>query len=132
MIAQWLPFHHSSTEYNASIAKTFQSVFPNSILWIDPLSNIGILVGSANDKTDIGNSWPGMVYKDVSRNLSDKQISEAMILYPNELTEFGKRGNIITDDNQLLAYGQAAHSIRFINKNYHAESHELLKSIKNK
>ena len=54
VIAQWVPFHLVAPRYGASIAKTFQSVFPNAIIWADPRSRTGILLGSVDDGVELG------------------------------------------------------------------------------
>jgi spermidine synthase len=107
IIAQWVPFHLVEAYYAASIARTFQSVFPNSILWIDPSSKTGILLGSKGDDSLLGSVWPGFERNDIPREYSEDEIRKDVYLNPVELQHWAAHGEIITDDNQLLAYGEA-------------------------
>ncbi|MCC7304824.1 MAG: fused MFS/spermidine synthase [Alphaproteobacteria bacterium] len=111
IIAQWLPFHLMAPEHSASIAKTFQSVFPNSILWIDPPSTTGILLGSADENYDLTKNFPGFRRMKIKRSMSEEAVKNAVLLNPEKLRAYGENGWIITDDNQLLAYGSAAHML---------------------
>jgi len=108
VIAQWVPFHIVAPRYSASIAKTFQSVFPNSILWIDPPSKTGILLGSKNKKRDLAKSWPGFA-RGIRRDLSENEVKAAILLDPEKLGDYAGYGEVVTDDNQLLSYGDAVY-----------------------
>ncbi len=108
MIAQWLPFHLVNPYYSRAIAKTFQSIFPNSILWLDPVSETGILLGSKNPDIDLAGLWPGYARPGKGRDLTREQTQKAVMLKSQELEKYSRSGRIITDDNQLLAYGDAA------------------------
>jgi spermidine synthase len=130
IIAQWVPFHLVAPHYTLSIAKTFQSVFPNSILWSDPYSHTGILLGSVDDKADLGASWPGFARTKITRELSEAEIRAAVTLNRRQLSSYAKNGEIISDDNQLLSYGRSVYS--YINKgseNFNDENMELIKEI---
>jgi spermidine synthase len=110
VIAQWLPFHLVAPYYSASVARTFQSVFPSSILWVDHVSNTGILLGTLRDDPDFGRDMPGYRGKrgqEIKRTLSEVQAKESILFYPDELKKYGEFGEVITDDNQLLAFGRA-------------------------
>lgn len=109
VIAQWLPFHLVPANYSLAIAKTFQSVFPNSILWIDPASSTGILLGSKNHNGTLGATLPGFSRAGIKRDLSEQQVKDAILFNKEGLQRYAKDGQIITDDNQLLAYGQAVY-----------------------
>ncbi len=129
VIAQWLPFHLVAPYYGASIAKTFQDVFPNALLWIDPPSGTGILIGSANDDKKLGQSLPGFNRKNIERDLSKKEVQDAILLNAQYLQQYGSHGAIITDDNLLLSHGKGSRMLR--NKdNTNAQNHELLNEIK--
>lgn len=115
VVAQWVPFHLLSLYHSASIAKTFQDVFQNSILWIDPKSYTGILVGSKNEHKDLVADFPGFSRNKMERIETEEMVRKAVYLTPETMKEYGTYGDVITDDNQLLAYGQASfvhHSIR--------------------
>jgi len=106
-IAQWLPFESLFPYYSASIARTFADVFPNSILWIDPVSGTGILVGSMDDNGDLGTKWPGFARAGAKRNMADDAVRKEVWLNRKGVQVYGAQGRVITDDNQLLAYGTA-------------------------
>ncbi|MCB9989856.1 MAG: fused MFS/spermidine synthase [Rhodospirillales bacterium] len=129
VIAQWLPFHIVPPYYSASIARTFQSVFPNAILWVDP-SSTGILLGSADDNADLGNSWPGFKRAFTGYDLSAAEVSRAVLLDKDELAAYGKEGDLITDDNQLLAYGKAAYQFHGLKGTYNKNNFALISGIK--
>ncbi|MGE0493035.1 MAG: spermidine synthase [Vulcanimicrobiota bacterium] len=103
VVAQWVPFHLLAPYHATSIARTFQDIFPNSGMWIDPVGFTGILVGSV-DGPPIGQQWPGLG-RDIARSLTDAEVEQAMVLGPEALRRYGALGDVITDDNQLLAYG---------------------------
>lgn len=107
VIAQWVPFHLVAPEFSASIAATFRSVFPNAILWIDPPSKTGILLGSADGKP-LGKAWPGFA-RAVKRDLTRQQTAKAVLLDAAAMERYAALGRVITDDNQLLAYGRAVY-----------------------
>ncbi len=114
MIAQWMPFHLVAPRYMASIAKTFQSVFPNTVLWIDPVSKTGILLSSKDEAMDLGKSWPGLTRNAIARSLTDEQIRKGVLLDRAAMVRYGNNGEIIDDDNQLLAYGQASYQAGWV------------------
>lgn len=110
IIAQWLPFRSLTPYYAASIARTFIDVFPNAVLWVDPVDNEGILLGVKGDGAAPGASWPGFARTQVARNMTQEEVAAAVVLNPAQLAEYGAAGTVITDDNQLLAYGANAQS----------------------
>lgn len=110
MIAQWVPFHLLSVADAKSIAKTFQSIFPNAILWIDPMSKTGVLVGTTDDNGNLGSSFPGFGRPASGRDLTKAQVMAAVQLTREQLQRYDADASIITDDNQLLAYGRAVES----------------------
>jgi hypothetical protein len=112
VVAQWLPFHILDPSYSASIAKTFQDVFPNAVLWIDPPSTTGILIGSANDAAVLGSNWPGFARTRLKRDLTEREVEKAVMLDSAALRRYGAYGQIISDDNQILAYGRGAQMLR--------------------
>ena len=110
VIAQWLPFHVVAPHYAASIAKTFITFFPNSILWIDPESKNGILLGTNDAHVALASTWPGFARTATKRNLSQAQVQASVVFDPTELARYSSYGEIISDDNQLLAYGKALYA----------------------
>ncbi len=128
IIAQWLPFHLISARYSASIAKTFQSVFPNAILWVDSHSSTGILLGSADDNSDLEATWPGFKRLGIARDMTEDEIKKLVILDREEMLKYGEFGEIINDNNQLLAYGRAAHMLRKA-ENRTKENYKIINDI---
>jgi spermidine synthase len=118
VIAQWLPFHGLAPYYLASIAKTFRDVFPNAILWLDPKSNTGILLGSTDNDADLTMAWPGLARTVIPRNLSNREIQDAIALNAIELARYSQFGEEITDDNQLLSYGRALYISSLVADNF--------------
>ncbi len=105
-VAQWLPYHLVTPYYSASIAATFHAVFPDSILWVDPRSAHGILIGRSG--TTPGETewfWPGLGRHSEGRTLAPFQVLGAVRLSPEGISRYAALGTIITDDNQLLSYG---------------------------
>lgn len=128
IIAQWLPYHLVPAKYSASIAKTFQAVFPNSILWNDPASGTGILLGSMDDNGDLGTDWPGFERTVIPRDLSKEQIIQSVVLNRHQMIRYSALGELITDDNQKLSYGKAAQLLRRA-RNADKENQDLIKSV---
>ncbi len=124
VIAQWLPFHVLAPHYSASITKTFMDVFPNAVLWIDPDSHTGIILGSKDDSKPLTSEWPGLTRTIIKRNMTLEQIKRHVALNHQQLQEYSKIGKVITDDNQLLAYGRALYTTGMVRENF-----ELLHQI---
>lgn len=99
--AQWLPFHLVDPKQTKAIVKTFRHVFPNAILWIDPVSKTGIILGS-KDGQDI--HWYGFQRPERSRGLS-QEVIEGNVYDREILGEFSADAGIVTDNNQYLSYG---------------------------
>jgi spermidine synthase len=105
--AQWLPVHLLSPEHSASIVATFIDVFPDALLWWDPIGGTGILVGrKSGSAAPIGTEWPGLEEPSVERRLRPEQIRRAVWLDPPALEKYARRGQIISDDNQMLQFGR--------------------------
>ncbi|MCP3904897.1 MAG: hypothetical protein GY715_14830 [Planctomycetes bacterium] len=112
IVAQWLPFHLVEREHSVAIAATFLAVFPDSVLWVDPIGGTGILLGRFGGGTGrLGERWPGVWREAVSRTLSEDEIRLAVTLDPAGLQRYADGGVVITDDNQMLNFGQL-HSVR--------------------
>lgn len=128
VIAQWVPFHILGAKYSAAISRTFREVFPNAIMWIDPVSKTGILLGSKDDARALDKSWPGFKRLKLDRSLGEKAIKKAVLLDSEGLARYAAYGETITDDNQILAYGEGVyqwHRFPYIE----AENYELLEKI---
>jgi len=106
IIAQWLPIHLVDRYQAASIAAAFQEVFPDSILWLDPASLTGILLGRKGPAdVPLAAEWPGLLRERPGRTMNGEAIRGAVILNAAGLAQFAESGKVITDDNQLLSYG---------------------------
>lgn len=105
-IAQWLPAHLVSTEHARAIAKTFFEVFPVGALWIHPEDHNGILLGiKTASRADIMNYLVQQEQPAVNRSMPlDKVLANLLLRQPEERKTL-KNAQIITDDNQLLAFG---------------------------
>ncbi len=105
VVAQWLPLHLVHPIHAASIAATFQSVFPDSVLWVDPLSFTGVLLGRFGERSEgFGTRWPGLARRRADSDVQRRKITDSIHLDREGLMRYGKLGRIITDDNQLLSY----------------------------
>src|SRR5262249_13830320 len=113
MAAQWLPFHLVDPFRGASIAATFRDVFPNAVLWVHPLSGTGILIGCKEPCSPeaLGAAWPGFArVTSVDRTLDPTEVEKGL-LDGAQTKRFAAPGAVVTDDNQLLAYGVDPRSI---------------------
>ncbi len=111
VIAQWLPFHLLPPHHAASVAATFHAVFPDSIVWIDPVGQTGILLGRRDGGTPpLGFEWPGLLRSAPGR-MRREEIARAVALDSAGLARYASLGTLVTDDNQLLAYGRARQQI---------------------
>jgi spermidine synthase len=106
VLAQWVPFHLLSPHDALAIAATFADVFPDTLLWVDPRDGTGILVGKVGDSaSEIGASWPGFARTSIPRDMEEAAVRSRVVLGPRAVARYALGGEIITDDNQLLAYG---------------------------
>jgi spermidine synthase len=104
VVAQWLPFHLVPQRGARSIVAAFLAVFPNAMLWFDPIDHTGILLGTPAE-TPIGRDWPGLD-RDVARDLARRAILGTVQLGAADLQQFSQGAVPVTDDNQALAYGR--------------------------
>jgi spermidine synthase len=113
VVAQWFPIHLLTPHHAASVAATFRAVFPDALLWYDPVGGTGILVGRREGAPDpLGSRWPGLERDLTKRDLSDEQIRRGVLLDPEALARYASPGTLITDDNQLLQFGQMRPGLR--------------------
>jgi spermidine synthase len=98
VVAQWVPFHLLAPAHMRAIAATFLAVFPHARLWIDPVGHTGILVGASQPFR--------MARSSIPLDLSADQIDQAFRLDAAGLARLASGARVITDDNQLLAYGK--------------------------
>lgn len=108
VMAQWMPFHLVSPYYSQSIIKTFQSVFPNAILWKD-MSQTAIIIGTKDPDIDLTKDFPGYARTGTSRDLTEEQVRAAVFLNKDQLKQYSAGGDIVTDNNQLLSFGSAVY-----------------------
>jgi hypothetical protein len=113
VVAQWFPIHLLVPHHAASVAATFRAVFPDAVLWYDPMGGSGILLGRREGAAEpLGSRWPGLERSPIERNLSDEQVRRGVLLAPEPLARYASRGTLITDDNQLLQFGQMRPGLR--------------------
>ncbi len=104
--AQWLPFHLVEVDHATAIAASFGAVFRDSLLWVDPASGTGILVGRVGPgQAAIGERWPGFD-RDIDRPLDEGELRRASRLSGDTFDAYAALGRVITDDNQLLAFSR--------------------------
>jgi predicted membrane-bound spermidine synthase len=107
VVAQWFPIHLLTPPHATSVAATFRAVFPDALLWYDPIGGSGILVGRREGAPDpLGSRWPGLERSVTRRNLSNEHIRRGVLLDPAALARYASASTLITDDNQLLQFGQ--------------------------
>jgi len=95
--AQWVPFHLIAPEHMQSIVATFHEVFPYTRLWITPRHGTGILVGGDR---------PWQLHRsEVSLPPHDGAPESHFALDFAGVADLSRDAALITDDNQLLAYG---------------------------
>jgi spermidine synthase len=110
IVAQWVPFHLLPPAYAASVVATFRSVFPDAILW---RLGTGIILGRVEPSSGaLGSDWPGLDRVGGTRSLSPEKIVKRAVLDPEAVARYARLGSLITDDNQLLAYGRIHRQIR--------------------
>ena len=97
VVAQWVPFHLLAPPHMRAIVATFLAVFPHARLWVDPVGGTGILVGASTPF--------GIARSPLPLDLSPDQIEQGFRLDAAGLARLASGARVITDDNQLLAYG---------------------------
>ena len=113
--AQWIPFHILSLHDAAAIVATFHDVFKDSFVWVDPIIGTGIVVGRRGAGTsDIARAFPGLHRAAEGRDLDPSDILGAVALEPQDVARLAQLGQVITDDNQLLAYGPERFRLTFV------------------
>ena len=108
VIAQWVPYHLLTPHHSMSVAKTFATIFPDSVLWLDPVGRTGILLGrKGTERGNFGAEWPGIKRRGPMRPLPNNALKRFMRLDTKALKRYIRNGDMITDDNQRLAYSDA-------------------------
>jgi len=101
---QWVPLHLLPPRYAASVTRTFQSVFPDAEMWVIPNAQ-GVLLGRKRAPGDAPEALPRLAMRHFTERLVD---DTRLRLGPRALERFGDEGEVISDDNQLLAFGRLA------------------------
>ena len=104
VVAQWVPFHMLPPFFAASISRTFTETFPDCLLWIDPQTGTGILLGRHMAPSATW-TWPGLDNHRSSPSVESAVLLDAVALTHAQLKRYSELGATITDDNQLLSYG---------------------------
>jgi len=113
VVAQWLPVHLLDPTHAASIAATFVGVFPDSILWVDPVGGTSILAGRREGAEEgFGRVHPGPPDVPANRKLDDEEIQRSLLLDRESLGRYAKTGTLVTDDNQMLQFSQLRAGLR--------------------
>jgi spermidine synthase len=129
--AQWIPFHILSVHDAVAIVTTFHEVFADSFVWVDPVIGTGIVVGRRGTGTsDVARAFPGLARAAAGRDLPPEAILAAVALEPQDVARLSQMGEIITDDNQLLAYGPARYRLSFVPQQLTEANLDLLKKIR--
>jgi len=123
ILAQWMPFHILSVHDAIAIAATFQRVFPDSLIWMDPLGATGIIVGRKGTSEGLGSAWPGFA-RPITRDLAPDAIKRSVVVTSQGVAGYAAMGKIITDDNQMLAFGTERY--RFFEKDNENDAMNLL------
>jgi predicted membrane-bound spermidine synthase len=95
--AQWVPFHLIAPDHMRAIVATFHAVFPYTRLWISRESGTGILVGGTSPWT--------LRASDVVLPIGTVEMKRRFVLGFEGVAKLAGQGTLITDDNQMLAYG---------------------------
>ncbi len=111
IVAQWLPLHLLAPFWSASVVATFQSVFEDTVLWGDPMTTTVIVLGrKADPDDDAADPWsfPGIARPpEVGRGMPDERIAGQVVLRGAGVGIYAATGEVITDDNQLLSFGDS-------------------------
>lgn len=99
VVAQWVPFHLIAPEHMLAIVATFQDVFPETRLWITPQHGTGILVGGKQPWELHASAVPLPPH--------EGPLSASFRLGVEQVAELSRGAPLITDNNQLLAFGFA-------------------------
>jgi spermidine synthase len=106
IVTQWLPLHLVEPPESAALTAAFVETFPDAMLWLDPVSGTGVLVGRREPVSGpIGSHWPGLARTVSTRTLGDNAIRLGAALGPTALAAYVEGVEPVTDDNQRLAYG---------------------------
>ncbi len=81
LVVQWLPLHLLSDEELRMTAKTFQTVFPHTTLWLTPLRQYGILAGTHVELVlDYASLSDRMAVPNVQRELAELGVTDPIDL----------------------------------------------------
>lgn len=107
--AQWLPLHLQRPQTSISIAATFQAVFGDSMVWTDPNGDCLLVGRLSQEGLPLGQEWPGLARTAPGRDMTDDEIRQACWMNQDALAYYTTLGDgrLVTDDNQLLAYGES-------------------------
>jgi hypothetical protein len=130
VVAQWLPVHIVTPDDAAAITRTFQEVFPQTWLWIDPVDRTGILLGRREGQAG-ADPIPGVARPAPGRDLEPQAIRRGLLFGPEGARRLAAYGRLITDDNQLLAYGEGRRDMQALGYRQaaHAASLAILRDI---
>ena len=114
MVVQWVPLHLLSDEEVRMTAKTFMTAFPHTTLWLTPLRQYSILVGtqeeleidyrSMSDKLEMGNIRREMEQLNVTDPID---VLSWFAMGEEALAEYVGDARINTDDHPYLEFTPA-------------------------
>jgi predicted membrane-bound spermidine synthase len=125
-VAQWVPYHMLPPFYAVSITKTFAAVFPNAILWVDKVGGTGVLLGRyENDGRPW--RWPGLGGFAAGDRELESNVRDYVALRPSNVAAYSDLGQIITDDNQLLSFGNPQADMFHVGGNATQVNYQILR-----
>lgn len=107
--AQWLPLHLQRPATSISIAATFRAVFSDCIVWTDPNGDCMLVGRVTTDGPPLAREWPGLARTAPGRDMTDEAIRRSAWMDQAAVGFYVTMGDgrLVTDDNQLLAYGES-------------------------
>ncbi len=104
LVVQWVA--GTEAEYK-TIARTFQSVFPETTVWADGVLMVGSLVPLRLRRGDFGWKTEMPMWRQALEELGARTFDQLLAFYragPGELRRFVGEGPILTDDRPLVEY----------------------------
>ncbi|MBW2269458.1 MAG: fused MFS/spermidine synthase [Deltaproteobacteria bacterium] len=105
VVAQWLPIQLLTSSHARSVVHTFLTAFPDAVLWYDPVGGMPILLGRRGGASlPLAQRWPGVGR--ARRDMPPWAIDRSVWLRQPALARWAGNAELVTDDNQLLQWGQ--------------------------